>query len=85
MSKQITFAELEKLLLELGFVPNPAQGTQQVFVYPDLDVLVVFPGYNKKDTVHPAHLVSTRKILSENGLMDADVFNEICSSSKVSA
>jgi predicted RNA binding protein YcfA (HicA-like mRNA interferase family) len=85
MSKQITFADLEKLLLDLGFVSNPVSGTQQVFVYPDLDILVILPGYNKKDMVHPAHLVSTRKILSENGLMDTDVFNELCSSSKVSA
>jgi predicted RNA binding protein YcfA (HicA-like mRNA interferase family) len=85
MSKQITFAELEKLLLKLGFVPNPTQGTQRVFIYSDLKALVVFPGYSKKDVVHPAHLVSTRKVLSENGLMDADAFNEFCSSSKVSA
>lgn len=85
MSKQITFAELEKLLLELGFVSNPAQGSQRVFVYPDSEILVVFPGYSKKDTVHPAHLISTRKALVENSLMDVDVFNEFCSSSKVSA
>jgi hypothetical protein len=35
MSKQITFAELEKKLLDIGFIPSPAQGTQKVFVYPD--------------------------------------------------
>jgi hypothetical protein len=85
MSKQITFAELEKKLLDIGFIPSPAQGTQKVFVYPDWGALVVFPGYQKNDIVHPAHLISTRKALTENGLTSTDEFNDFCSGSEVSA
>lgn len=85
MSKQITFAELEKILLELGFIPSPAQGTHQVFKHLNSGTLVILPGYNKQDIVNPAHLVSTRRVLAENGLMNGDVFDGLCNAAKVSA
>jgi predicted RNA binding protein YcfA (HicA-like mRNA interferase family) len=85
MSKQITFAELEKLLLELGFIPSPAQGTHQVFKHLNSGTLVILPGYNKQDIVNPAHLVSTRRVLVENSLMNEEAFDALCNDSKVSA
>jgi predicted RNA binding protein YcfA (HicA-like mRNA interferase family) len=85
MLNNITFAELEQLLLGLGFVSQPAQGTHRVFLYPALGTLVVLPGYNKNDWVHPAHLVSVRKILAENELMSAKTFDTLSNASKVSA
>jgi predicted RNA binding protein YcfA (HicA-like mRNA interferase family) len=85
MTKALTFAELEKLLLELGFVRQSVQGTHQVFQYPALGTLVVLPGYKSQDWVHPAHLVSVRRVLAENGLMSTTEFDILTSSTKVSA
>jgi predicted RNA binding protein YcfA (HicA-like mRNA interferase family) len=73
------------MLLDLGFVTQPAQGTHRVFLYPALGTLVVLPGYNKNDWVHPAHLVSVRKILAEDELMSAKAFDALSNASKVSA
>ncbi len=49
MTKRVTFAELEKLLLEIGFVPQTVQGAHRVFQYPALGTLVVLPGYKSQD------------------------------------
>ncbi len=48
MTKKVTFAELEKLLIELGFVRQIVQGTHLVFQYSALGTLVVLPGYNSQ-------------------------------------
>jgi hypothetical protein len=42
MTKRVTFADLEKLLLELGFVRQAVQGSHQVFQYQGQDVLDCF-------------------------------------------
>jgi predicted RNA binding protein YcfA (HicA-like mRNA interferase family) len=49
MTNKVTFAELEKLLLELGFVYQSVQGAHKVFQYPALSTLVVLPGYKEQD------------------------------------
>ncbi|NJM77313.1 MAG: type II toxin-antitoxin system HicA family toxin [Acaryochloridaceae cyanobacterium RU_4_10] len=85
MPKKVTFAELEQLLLGLGFVSRPPKGTHHVFGYPALDVLVSLPDYHKKDLVHPAHLVMVRRVLAENGLMNSDEFDALSSFSEVCA
>jgi predicted RNA binding protein YcfA (HicA-like mRNA interferase family) len=84
MTKRVTFAELEKLLIELGFVPQSVQGAHRVFQNPALSTLVVLPGYKSQDWVHPAHLVSIKKVLTENDLMSAGTFDTLTSSAKVS-
>ena len=85
MTKRVTFAELEKLLLELGFVPQTVQGAHQVFQYPALGILVILPGYKSQDWVHPAHLVSVRRVLAENDLMSTTDFDGLNTPKKVSA
>jgi hypothetical protein len=81
----VTFAELEKLLLELKFVRQPVQGSHQVSLYRGQDVLVVLPDYESQDWVLPAHLVSVRRILAENDLMSFSEFESWISSAKIPA
>jgi predicted RNA binding protein YcfA (HicA-like mRNA interferase family) len=85
MTKRVTFAELEKLLIELGFVPQSVQGAHRVFQNPALGTLVVLPGYKSQDWVHPVHLISVRKTLAENDLMNVSTFDMLTSPTKVSA
>ena len=85
MTKKVTFAELEKLLLELGFVSQSVQGAHKVFQYPALNTLVVLPGYKGQDLVHQIHLVSVRRILAENDLMSMTEFDVLTSPTKVPA
>jgi predicted RNA binding protein YcfA (HicA-like mRNA interferase family) len=85
MTNKVTFAELEKLLLELGFVYQSVQGSHKVFQYPALSTLVVLPGYKGQDLVHQIHLISVRRILSENDLMSTTEFDVLTSPTKVPA
>jgi predicted RNA binding protein YcfA (HicA-like mRNA interferase family) len=75
MVREIKFSELEQLLLSIGFVTMPTTGSQKVYQYPSSGTLVVLPGYEQQDYVRTVHLVAVRRILSENGLMDNDKFN----------
>lgn len=72
--RDIKFAELEKLLLSIGFVEVPTTGSHKVYEYPVLGTLVVLPGYEQQANVRTMHLVAVRKILDENGLMDRNMF-----------
>lgn len=72
--RDIKFAELEKLLLSIGFVEVPTTGSHKVYEYPPLGTLVVLPGYEQQANVRTMHLVAVRKILDENGLMDRNMF-----------
>ncbi|BAZ40300.1 hypothetical protein NIES4101_62610 [Calothrix sp. NIES-4101] len=75
MTRDIKFAELEELLLSIGFVEIPTTGSHKVYEYSPLGTLVVLPGYEQQANVRTMHLVAVRKILDENGLMDKDVFS----------
>ncbi|MGB3636380.1 MAG: type II toxin-antitoxin system HicA family toxin [Rivularia sp. (in: cyanobacteria)] len=72
--RDIKFAELEQLLLSIGFVEITTTGSHKVYEYSPLGTLVVLPGYEQQANVRTMHLVAVRKILDENGLMDSDVF-----------
>ncbi|WP_238178466.1 type II toxin-antitoxin system HicA family toxin [Calothrix sp. 336/3] len=75
MVREIKFIELEKLLLEVGFVAMQTVGSQKVYQHPPSDTLVVLPGYDRQSSVRQVHLVAVRRILSENGLMESDRFD----------
>lgn len=72
--RDIKFAELEKLLLNIGFVEVPTTGSHTIYEYLPLGTLVVLPGYEQQANVRTMHVVAVRKILDENGLMDKDMF-----------
>jgi predicted RNA binding protein YcfA (HicA-like mRNA interferase family) len=75
MVREIKFTELERLLLDIGFVTMPTAGSQKVYQYASSGTLIVLPGYEQQAYVRTMHLVAVRRILSENGLMDSDRFN----------
>lgn len=75
MLEDITFADLEKLLFRLGFVSCETAGTQRVFRFPALNVLIILPAYKSQDPLHPVHVVSVRKALVENGLITPAAFD----------
>ncbi|KOP27445.1 hypothetical protein AMR41_05480 [Hapalosiphon sp. MRB220] len=74
MLRNITFTELEELLLKLGFTSLSTAGSHHVFRYPSSGALVVLPGYEKKAYIDTVHLVAVRRILVENGLIDKNAF-----------
>ncbi|MBW4505017.1 MAG: type II toxin-antitoxin system HicA family toxin [Scytonematopsis contorta HA4267-MV1] len=75
MVREVQFAELEQLLLDIGFAAVQTTGSQKVYEYPSSGTLIVLPDYEQQAYVRIVHLVAVRRILSENGLMDSDKFN----------
>ncbi|BAZ08936.1 hypothetical protein NIES4071_07420 [Calothrix sp. NIES-4071] len=75
MVREIKFAELEHLLLSMGFVTVATAGSQKVYQYPSSGTLIVLPSYEQQAYVRTVHLVAVRRILLDNGLMDSDRFN----------
>ena len=75
MVREIKFTELEKLLLETGFVTMQTFSSQKIYQHLSSGTLMVLPGYEQQAYVRRLHLVAVRRILSENSLMDSDRFN----------
>ncbi|MGB6300335.1 MAG: type II toxin-antitoxin system HicA family toxin [Rivularia sp. (in: cyanobacteria)] len=75
MFKNITFAELKKLLLNNGFQNVPTTGSHKIFQHLESDTLVVLPSYENERLIDTIHLVAVRRILIENDLIDENSFN----------
>jgi predicted RNA binding protein YcfA (HicA-like mRNA interferase family) len=74
--KNITFADLERLLKKLGFVDFETTGPQVVFEYPEDGFLIVLPTYEKAtDFVPMRHIVGIRGQLDDLGLMSREAFD----------
>jgi hypothetical protein len=85
MRKEVTFAELERALIKVGFTQSYPASPQKVYQHPS-DALVVLPTYHANEPVRPIHMAAVRKTLSEKGLLDPSSFNKFFEghSSKVS-
>lgn len=73
-SENITFADLEKLLLKLGFTAPKTSLPQKIFQHESSDTLIVLPPYRSQDILRPIHLLSTKKLLVERDLISQAAF-----------
>lgn len=77
MKKNPTFESLERVLAGLGFVKTVIAGSHIAFDHaPSGTTLVVRP-YRARETVGPGDLISMRKHLVENGLIEPDTFESL--------
>jgi hypothetical protein len=74
-SDPITFDDLSKLLIRLGFALRDVSGNQKVFQHLESDSLIVLPHYEPQETLRAMHLVSTRKLLIEKDLITQAAFD----------
>ncbi|MCX5962028.1 MAG: type II toxin-antitoxin system HicA family toxin [Cyanobacteria bacterium] len=70
----IVFSDLIQLLSRLGFTQHSV-GNQEVFQHLESGTSIVLPHYELRDRLRPIHIVGTRKILVENGLMEQAAFD----------
>jgi hypothetical protein len=70
----IVFADLEKLLLALGF-QRVNQPDYSIFQHPATKAMVSLPKYEPEVAVQPLHLNLTRRILDNYGLMSTVAFD----------
>jgi hypothetical protein len=74
-SDPITFDDLSKLLVRLGFDIRAVSGPQKVFQHLESDTLIILPHYEPQDPIHAIHLASTRKLLIEKDLITQAAFD----------
>lgn len=73
-TEAIVFSDLIKLLSRLGFTQHSVEN-QDVFQHLESDTSIVLPHYELQDILRPIHVVGTRKILVEKGLMEPAAFD----------
>lgn len=69
----ITFADLEKLLVKLGFVKLP-HPKYQIFEHPATEALISLRNYTPHEAIRPVDCVVTRGTLEAYGLMSREAF-----------
>ena len=81
MSKpRVTFAELRRLLLDMGFTEAVTPGSHVFFAHQPSGAEVALPIYRANRLVLPHHLITVRMMLDAKGLMDRDDFEEYVAS-----
>jgi hypothetical protein len=77
MHNALTYADLDALLRQWGFAPVSTAGTQRVFENASLNAIIILPPYATNEPVRPHHLVTVRKTVVENGIIDEDAFERL--------
>jgi hypothetical protein len=71
--RAITFSDLEKLLISLGF-ENLNIPKYQIFEHPHQHARISLPDYSASDLLRPVDLVIARGTLEAYGLMSREAF-----------
>jgi hypothetical protein len=80
---RITFGQLRRLLLDLGFTETVTPKSHVFFAHQPSGAELALPIYRSNRIVLPHHLVSVRVTLDANGLMDKDDFDDFVASASV--
>lgn len=75
-TEQITYAQLEQLLSELGYREMPTDEDARVFVNIEYDAISILPCAKGEETARPHHLITLRKVAVEKGIVDAETFEQ---------
>jgi hypothetical protein len=77
MYDDITYADLEWLLGEMGFVECPTEGNHKLYRRNDVDALVILPPERPDGSISPGHIVGTRHYLDALGLLGPWQFDKM--------
>ncbi len=75
--RRITFAQLRRLLLEIGFTETVAPKSHVFFAHQPSGAEFALPVYRANRIVLPHHLAMIRTTLDATGLMEGDEFDEV--------
>ena len=74
--RPVTFVDLDRLLVGLGFEARRPAHTHVVYTLPKSDVVVLLPPWSPGDNATPFHVASVRGTLIDFGLLDDDDFEQ---------
>jgi hypothetical protein len=72
----VSFAALQRVLEDLGFVRKKVGGPQVVFEHAPSATVFLFRAYQARDPVAAADLIGVRRILDEKGVIDPAALEE---------
>lgn len=73
--RDLPFAKLRKLLLDLGFTEHVVEGKHLAFDHRESDTFFVFRLYRPQDKVSRVDLAGVRSQLDWHGLLNRDAFD----------
>lgn len=73
-SSGVTYAQLERLLLSLGFEDRSVEGSHRAFFHSALDTWIAFSDHRADEFAREVDLASVRRHLVENGILKETVF-----------
>jgi predicted RNA binding protein YcfA (HicA-like mRNA interferase family) len=85
MVENVTYAQLERFLLSLGFKRSRAEGSHVYFEHKASGAGMVVKDYDPQEPVHAGKLVAVRGTLHYSGLVDRDEFEERLEQNGISA
>ena len=77
MAKIITFDNLRNVLADLGYELRRAGDGAVVFRNPSRHLLIVLPDMPERDAVRPVDLLSVRKTLANDGVIEEEEFDTL--------
>ncbi len=77
MSNRVTFAILDRLLDDLGFVETTVPNSYVAYEHPPSGALLVLRLHRPADRVDPATLAHVRLQLVERGLIEPEAFDRL--------
>src|SRR5207249_2060503 len=77
---RITFVQLRKLLLEIGFIETLVPNSHVFFSHQQSGAEIALPIYRANRIVLPHHLASVRIMLDAKGLMEGADFDDFVAS-----
>ncbi len=76
MSNPITFAALEKVLIQLGFALDPDL-EHRIFWHDVKDAMIALPGYRPEQIVQEGHLVVVRVTIEGRGVATRETLERL--------
>ena len=80
---KVTFAELRRMMLDLGFTETVVPKSHVFFAHPRSGAEIALPIYRPNRFVLPHHLISVRITLDATGLMDRADFDDFVASTSM--
>ena len=77
MMTKAALPDIEQLLLRLGFVAMPTQGSHRVYTHADSDTVIMLPPSDTNGRAGGAHVVAVRKMLVERGIVSQASFERL--------
>ena len=71
MTESITFGQLHKALLQLGFRKSTSPKDVVIYRHGPSETVLYFPPHQATDPVPAASIVGTRKVLVDRGVVEA--------------